>query len=160
MAASAPLRVTLLCAGLVVLALTVARISAASAQTLPPAAAEIAHCACLRQAVDVLGRDMAARQQALEQTRQELARIDAELESERARMNVDDPAQVARFRQLLGRRDALFRNSTGAVIAALRAAVDRYNASVNEYNARCANRPQSPELQRWVQPSLRCPPLY
>ena len=163
MAASTPWRATLFCASLVVLALASAGTSAVSAQTLPPLppeAAEVANCVCLRQAVDVLGRDMAARQQALEQTRQELARIDGELESERARMNVNDPAWVARFRQLLERRDALFRNSTGAEIAAVRAAVDRYNARVNEFNARCANRPTNPELLRRIQPTLRCPPLY
>jgi len=165
MAASMGWRAIALRASLVALAMIGGGTSAARAQTPsypppPSTAAEVAHCLCLRQAVDVLGRDMAAKQAALEQIHQELGRIDAQLQSERARIDVNDTRSVARFRQLLDRRDALFRRSTGAVIADTRAAVERYNARVNEYNARCANRPTDPVLLSQVQATLTCPPLY
>jgi len=75
-------------------------------------------------------------------------------------MNVNDPAAVARFRQLLEQRDAAFRRSTGLVTGDLSSATSRYNARVNEYNTRCASRPRDPGLVASVQATLSCPPAY
>src|SRR5439155_22315558 len=71
-------------------------------------AADIAACLCLRQAVDTLGADMAGQQRSRDAVNDELSRLDAELQSARAGMDVNDPAAVARFRQLLAQRDAAF----------------------------------------------------
>jgi hypothetical protein len=133
----------------------------AVAPALPPAgseAADIAACMCLRQAVDVLGADMTARRQAYDQTQAELGRIDAQLEQERGTIDVNNPASVSRFRQLLGERDALFRRSAGAMFSDLSSVTDRYNARVGEYNGRCADRPRPPGLVAQVQATLTCPP--
>jgi hypothetical protein len=123
-------------------------------------AADIAACLCLRQAIDRLGADMAATQRSREAANDELSRLDAEMQSLRARMDVNDPAAVARFRQLLEQRDAAFRRSTGLVTGDLTSATSRYNARVNDYNARCANRPRDPGLLASVQATLSCPPAY
>ena len=40
----------------------------------------------------------------------------------------------------------------------LAGAIERYNARVNEYNARCANRPRDAVLLSRVQATLSCPP--
>lgn len=123
-----------------------------------PEAADIAACLCLRQAVDSLGAQMAGGRQSYDQTLGELSRLDAQLERERAAMDVNNPAAVARFRQLLQERDTLYRRSSGAMLTDLSAVVARYNARVNEYNARCADRPRNPALVASVQATLTCPP--
>jgi len=140
----------------------VAAVAAASAaaQAPPPGgeAGEIAACLCLMQAIDTLGPDVSAKQRTLDGVRDELARLDAQLQSARAGMDVNDPAAVARFRQLLEQRDAAFRRSTGLVTGDLGSATARYNARVNEYNARCASRPL--DLGSVAPAALRCPPPY
>jgi hypothetical protein len=136
---------------------------AAAAQVPPPGgseAADIAQCLCLQQAVDALGADRAAKQHDYDAAQAEVARLDAELQRRRERMNVDNPEAVARFRQLLEQRDAAFRRSTGPALSALSAAVERYNARVGEYNAHCANRPRDAALLARVQATLSCPPPY
>jgi hypothetical protein len=123
-----------------------------------PEAAEIAACLCLKQAVDTLGAQMAGGRQSYDQTVGELSRLDAQLEQERVTLNVNDPAAVARFRQLLQQRDALYRRSSGPVLTDVSQVVARYNARVNEYNARCADRPRNPVLIASVEATLTCPP--
>jgi hypothetical protein len=122
-----------------------------------PEAAEIAACLCLQQSMNVLGADMAARQRSYDEVRAELTRLDAQLERERASVEVNNPQSVARFRQLLQQRDGVFRRSTGPVATELSSAVERYNGRVNEYNARCADRPRDPVLLGRVQATLACP---
>jgi len=133
---------------------------AVPAPALSGEAADIAACLCLRQAVDTLGADMAAQQRSRDAVNDELTRLDAELQAARAGMDVNDPAAVARFRQMLAQRDAAFRRSTGLVTGDLSSVTARYNARVNEYNVRCANRPRDPGLLASVQATLVCPPPY
>ena len=139
----------------------VAASSPAAAQAPPasPEAAEIAACLCLGQAVSALGANMAGQQNEYAAARDELARLDARLESERAGMDVNNPESVARFRQVLAQRDAAFQRSTNLATGELAGATERYNARVNEFNARCANRPRDPRLLEQVQSTLSCPPL-
>ena len=134
----------------------------AAAQMPPrsPETDEIAACLCLRQSVDALSLDMAGRQQAHAAAQNELAQIDAQMQGERARMDVNNPQSVAQFRQLLERRDAVFRRSTSLATGELHGITERYNARVGEYNARCAERPRNPDLLRAVQATLVCPPPY
>jgi hypothetical protein len=139
----------------------VAAASPAAAQVPPsPEASEIAACLCLGQAVSALSADTAARQSSYAAVQDELTRLDAQLQSERAAMDVNNPQSVARFRQLLEQRDAVFQRSTRLATGDLAGAVERYNARVNEYNARCANRPRDPVLLGRVQATLSCPPPY
>jgi len=133
---------------------------AVPAPRLSGEAGEIAACLCLRQAVDALGADMAAKQRTRDEINTELSRLDVELQRARSGMDVNDPASVARFRQLLEQRDAAFRRSTGLVTGDLSSATSRYNARVNEYNSRCANRPRDPALLASVQATLSCPSPY
>ena len=150
-------RVARLCAA--VLWAGVAAASPAAAQVPPsPEASEIAACLCLGQVVSALSADTAARQRSYAAIQEELTRLDAQLQSERAGIDVNNPRSVARFRQLLAQRDAVFQRSTRLATGDLGGAVERYNARVNEYNARCANRPRDPILLDRVQATLSCPP--
>jgi hypothetical protein len=134
----------------------------AAAQVPPPSpeAAEIAACLCLAQGAAARSADMAAQQQSYDAVRDELARLDSQLQSERAGMDVNNPQSVARFRQVLEQRDAAFQRSTSLATGDLNSAIERYNHGVNEYNARCADRPRDPILLGRVQATLSCPPPY
>ena len=132
----------------------------ASPPPASPEAAEITACLCLWHAITALGTDMTAKQQAYDADRDEVARLDAQLQSARAGVDVNDPRSVARFRQLLERRDAAFSRSTSLASSDLRSAIERYNAGTNEYNARCANHPRDPALLRRIEATLSCPPPY
>lgn len=153
-------RIAVMCACVAALAAAAPAGAQAPPPPASPEAAEIAACLCLRQAVDALGADMTARQSAYNASRDEVAALDAQLQSARASLNVDDPRAVAQFRQLLERRDAAFRRSSGATMGEYSSVVERYNARTNEYNARCANRPRNPVLVSQVQATLACPPPY
>jgi hypothetical protein len=136
--------------------------TSAGAQSPPqpagPQADEIRGCLCLKHSVDSDSSVLGEKQQALNGAQRELAQADAELERARASINVDDPAQVARFRQQLAQRDALFRRANGDLTTAVAAAVQRYNGRVADYNARCSNRPFDSVLTSQIQASpFSCP---
>jgi hypothetical protein len=117
-------------------------------------------CACLSLAVEALGADLAAKRQNYQGMQSEIGQLDNQLQSERSRMDVNNPADVARFRQLLERRDALFRQSTGPVFNDLSQATDRYGARAQEFNARCTAQPLDPGLVAQARASRACPSPY
>lgn len=144
-------------AGLV-LAATFLAVAAKAQVPAPSEAAEINACLCLQQALPTLSAEMNARMQALAGVSRQLADLDAQVRQQRSAININDPDAIARFKALLDRRDATDRQLPPAHAAANQA-VARYNARVNEYNARCANRPFSVPLVAPPQVPLACPPL-
>jgi hypothetical protein len=126
---------------------------------VPPEAAEIGACLCLQQAVSTLSAEMNAKTQALDTVTRQLADLDAQLARERSTVDVNNPDAVARFKALLERRDTAYRQSIGPVHAEATQATARYNVRVNEYNARCANRPFNSAVVAQMQATLACPPL-
>jgi hypothetical protein len=126
---------------------------------VPPEAAEISACLCLQQAVNTLSADMSAKNQALDAVTRHLADLDSQLAHAKPQVNVHNPDAVARYKALLEQRDAAYRQSVGQVHADATQATARYNARVNEYNARCANRPFNSALVAAAQANLVCPPL-
>jgi hypothetical protein len=143
-------------AGLVALSVGAAK---AQVPVLPPESAEISACLCLDQAVKTLRADMDTKNQALNATTQRLADLDTQLARERPQVNVNNPDSVARYKVLLEQRDAAYRQSIGPVHTDATQATARYNVRVNEYNARCANRPFNSALVAAAQAHLMCPPL-
>jgi nitrate/nitrite-specific signal transduction histidine kinase len=136
--------------------LTLLAAGAAKAQ-VPNEAAEINACACLRLASGALAADKDAKSQALAAANQQLADLDAQLASARARIDVNNPDSVANYKALLERRDAAYRQISPAQSDAAQA-VARYNASVDDYNRRCAGRPFNSELEAQIQAHPNCPP--
>ncbi len=126
---------------------------------IPPETAEISTCLCMQQATATLAADMNAKKQALEAVNRQLGDLDAQLTRERSTVNVNNPDAVARFKALLERRDATYRQSIGPVHDDAVQATARYNGQVSQYNARCANRPFNSALVAEVQAHLMCPPL-
>jgi len=142
--------------GLALAGLSVSGLAKAQA---PPETAEISACLCLQQAVSTLSAEMNAKKQALDAVGSQLTDLDAQVARERSAINVNNPDAVARFKALLERRDAAYRQSTGAIYADATQATARYNSRVNEYNARCASRPFNSVLVAQMQSHLMCPPL-
>jgi hypothetical protein len=101
---------------------------------------------------------MSAKNQALDAVKNQLANLDSQLSQEKPQVNVNNPDSVARYKARLEQRDATYRQSIGPVHADAAQATARYNAGVNEYNARCANRPFNSALVAQVQASLVCTP--
>lgn len=124
-----------------------------------PETADIASCLCLQRAVDAIGARMTQQQGAYDASRREVADLDARLQSARMNLNVDNPEAVAQFRQVLERRDAAYRHSSGPLFTQYQNTVALYNNLVNDHNARCADRPRNPILLNQVQATLVCPPV-
>jgi multidrug resistance efflux pump len=112
----------------------------------------------MQQAVAALSAEMSQKTQALDAVNRQLSDLDAQLARARASLNVNDADAVGRYKALLEHRDAAYRQSVGPVHADATQATSRYNASVNEYNARCANRPGIPILSPQIPAPLTCPP--
>jgi hypothetical protein len=132
-------------------------IGGAQAQILNEAA-EINACVCLQIAAGALASDKDAKSQVLASANQQLADLNAQLAAARAGIDVNNPEEVARFKALLERRDAASQRISPAQSEAA-AAVARYNASVGEYNQRCAGRPFNLDLVTQIQAHPNCPPL-
>jgi multidrug resistance efflux pump len=142
------------------LAMTLAMLAPAAAHAqMVNDPAEISSCLCLQQAVAALSADMSAKTQALDAVRRQLADLDRQLVQQRPLVQVNNPDSVARYKALLEQRDGVYQQSVGSVVTDADQAVARYNARVNEYNARCANRPFNSDVVARVQATLSCPPL-
>jgi hypothetical protein len=98
---------------------------------------------------------MTAAAAALTEAKAEFARLSADLEAARARLDVNNPQAVAEFRALLAQRDEASRRAGGEVLAQSGAATDQYNAAVAEYNGRCAGHPLRPLSTPPVCPGVR-----
>jgi hypothetical protein len=125
----------------------------------PPEVADVRACLCLQQAVSTLSAQMNAKNQALDAVTRQLADLDSQLARDRSALNVNNPDAVARYKALLERRDAAYRQSIGPVHTEAEQATAGYNARVNEYNAHCANRPFNSAIVAQMQVNLVCPPL-
>jgi hypothetical protein len=122
-----------------------------------PEADAIRQCLCLQRSMEHALTLMTEKRNSLDQINAELRQADADLDRQRAALNVNDPQAVAQFRQALERRDALFKRSTGPIVNDVTASVQRYNERVHAYNEQCANRPFNSVLQAQVQATLSCP---
>src|SRR6266436_7462680 len=125
---------------------------------IPNEPAEINACVCLQAASAALAGEKDAKAQALAAVDRQLADLNAQLASEKPRVDVNSPASVSSYKVLLQRRDAAFGQLSPAQAAAAQA-VDRYNANVDEYNRRCAGRPFNSELMAQIQARPNCPPF-
>ena len=120
--------------------------------------AEINACLCLERGVDTMARSMNDKTRALAEVRQHLADLDAELARERPLVDVNNPNSVDRFKALLDRRDAAYRDSIGPVVSEADQAVARYNALVGQYDRQCALHAFNSEIMNELRAHLSCPP--
>jgi len=124
---------------------------------IPNEPAEINACVCMRLASGALAADKDAKSQGLAAVSHQLADLNAQLSAARPSIDVNNPDAVSRYKALLERRDAAF-GQIGPAQSAAAAAVARYNASVGEYNQRCAGRPFNSDLVAQIQAHPNCAP--
>ena len=125
---------------------------------IPNEAAEINACVCERLASGTLAADKDAKSGALAAANQHFTDLHAQLAAARSGIDVNNPDAVSRYKALLEQHDAAF-GQIGPAQSAAAAAVARYNASVGEYNQRCAGRPFNSDLVAQIQAHPNCPPL-
>jgi hypothetical protein len=121
-------------------------------------ASQVAACLCERQQIAALGATMDEKKRALEQIRQQLADLDAQLERARPTVDVNNPASVESYKALLERHDRAYQRSVGPIVADTVAAVNRYNERVNTYNQGCAHQLFDAAIMAQVRATLVCPP--
>src|SRR5690349_3488650 len=95
---------------------------------------DVTRCLCAERAVTVLNDEVAARKRMYDDVQQQLRSLDLDLERRRQTMNVNDPSQVAEFRERFDQRSALSARLSGDLGADYRTAVEQYNRAVAQYN--------------------------
>src|SRR5581483_11296599 len=73
-----------------------------------PEADAIRECLCMQMSMQRASDEMTDKRNGLDRINAELRQTDADLERQRAALNVNDPQAVAQFRQRLEQRDQLF----------------------------------------------------
>ncbi|MGE0725851.1 MAG: hypothetical protein AB7O45_15860 [Alphaproteobacteria bacterium] len=140
-----------------ILAAGIAGAAPATAQQVITDPQQIAACLCLEQSIAQNGADMGHRRQMFDQRTGELMQLDQQIQRERPQVNESDPVQVARFRDLLERRDRLAQAIDGPMIADLQASIARYNLPVEEHRIRCLGRYYDDMVMNQVRLTLACP---
>lgn len=119
-------------------------------------AGQIQGCLCEQQEIGALRTVMDQKKQALDGIRGELSALDAQLVSERPRVDVNDPNSVERYKALLARHDAAYQRSIGPVVGDAVAAVNRYNQRVAHYNENCGHQLFDAAVMASVRATLTC----
>jgi hypothetical protein len=118
---------------------------------------EVAGCLCLERNVSTLANEVLARNRIYEEKRLALEQLESEVAAQRARMNVNDVAQVDAFRALLDRRNAVQAEFATQVTPEYASVVDNYNRQVSDFNARCGTRSYDTTVLASVRANLVCP---
>ena len=124
----------------------------------PGGPAQIAGCLCERQRIAALATDVEAKKHSLEEIRQQLADLDAQLERARPTVDVNNPESVQRYKALLERHDQAYQRSIGPIVADTTAAVSAYNERVSAYNQNCGRQLFDARLMAQIRATLVCPP--
>jgi hypothetical protein len=140
------------------LSLVVALAGRPAAAQMSSDPAQINACLCLEQGVATMAQSMNDKTRTLAAVRQHLADLDAELARERPLVDVNNPGAVDRYKALLDRRDAAYRDSIGPVVSEADQAVARYNALVGQYDRQCALHSFNSEIMSEMRAHLSCPP--
>lgn len=133
-----------------------AAIAPADAQVLR-APGEVRDCVCKDQSVAVLNDRVQAERRNYEEKRKAFEALDQQVQSGRAKVNVNNPADVDAFKRLLEQRDAAADELAGPVAQSYAATVERYNQAVAGYNASCAGKAFDPEQLNEQKRNLSCP---
>lgn len=118
---------------------------------------EIRTCLCKEQSVATLNQNVQTEARAYEEKRRAFETLDKQVQSSRAQVNVNNPADVDAFKRLLDQRDAAADNLAGSATKTYADAVQRYNQAVADYNASCAGKSFDADAMAEQKRTLSCP---
>jgi hypothetical protein len=114
-------------------------------------------CLCQQQSVNRQTNELAARRQTYDERRRQADALVAEAAARKPQVDINDPAAIAAYSDLLGRRDAAVRNLADDVTPRYAAFVAAYNQRVAQYNQQCAGQSFDAAVSSQVQQNLVCP---
>jgi hypothetical protein len=129
----------------------------AAQQSIVSSPDAIRACLCQQQSVNRLASELATRRQTYEERRRAADALVAEAASRKSQVDVNDPAAIAAYSELLGRRDAALRALADDVTPRYAAFVASYNQRVAQYNQQCPGQSFDATVLSQVQQNLTCP---
>ena len=134
-----------------------AMIGAVAAQEVVRSPDAIHACLCQEQSVSTLNGEVQAQAKAYDDKRQTFQALDKEVQTGRAKVNVNNAADVDAFKRLLEQRDQAADALAGAATQSYADVVQRYNQAVASYNSSCAGKAFDPDEMAKVKQNLSCP---
>jgi len=116
----------------------------------------IAACLCLERTMADRQREMTLRQGIYERVKNNVDRLGQEIEVKRPKVNVDMPADVTAFRELLDEQDAAQDSLMRSALPDYQGAVAAYNETVATFNRSCISG-YHPTILESVRKTLACP---
>jgi hypothetical protein len=114
-------------------------------------------CLCQQQSVNRQVSELAARRQTYDERRRQADALVAEAAARKSQVDINDPAAIAAYSELLGRRDAAVRTLADDLTPRYSAFVGSYNQRVAQYNQQCSGQSFDAAVLSRVQQSLVCP---
>jgi len=131
--------------------------AASAQQAILSAPDQIAACLCLGQTVTRESSELTQRRDAWQEKQRAVNALDAQVTTERPRVNVEDPSAIAAFKTLLARRDAAAQSFAAEDTPKYQSFVEKYNARVAEFNRSCAGKVYDAVAEAQVRRTLSCP---
>ena len=116
----------------------------------------ITACLCLERTMADRQREMTLRQSIYDRVKANADRLAQEIEARRPKVNVDLPADVTAFRELLDEQDAAQDSLMRSALPDFQGAVAAYNETVATFNRDCVSG-YHPAVLESVRRTLTCP---
>ena len=117
---------------------------------------DISLCLCLQRDIAKRQATLNERRGAYDQLAGEIRDAQTAVARDRPRVDVNDPAAVARFKMRLDELDAMSARQAQVVLPAYQAAVGTYNQRVAQFTERCSGRVYDPGVTAQVRNNLIC----
>ena len=141
---------------LCVTGLALTGIGPATAQEVIKDADAVRACLCEEQTLAALLDTLHERQQNYDNSQKALADLNSQLDTQRAKMDVYNDADVQAYKALLQRRDDAATVFTNDATPSYNAAIERYNQALAGYQGNCAGKSYDPAVYNAVKPTLAC----
>ncbi len=114
-------------------------------------------CLCAQQRVTELYGALQERQRDYQNSQQTVARLNNELATSRAHINVNNEAEIDNYKQLLAQSDHAAISLADEATPSYNDAVTRYNEALADYTTRCGGKSYNQVVYSDVQATLVCP---
>jgi hypothetical protein len=139
------------------IAATCFALPAEAQQTVISSPDAVRACLCEQQSVNRQAGELATRRQAYDEQRRKTDALVAEAASRKSQVDINDPAAIAAYSDLLGRRDQAVRTLADDATPRYSAFVANYNQRVARYNQQCPGQSFDATVLSQVRQTLSCP---